>query len=99
MTLHPEVQDKAQAEIDAVVGQSRLPTFSDRPNLPYVEAVIQEVLRIHTVAPISAWLSTIFICSLLITLYYEDTPHVANRDDIFQGYLIPKGSSVLVNLW
>lgn len=35
MTLHPEVQRKAQAEIDAVIGNDRLPNFEDREDLPY----------------------------------------------------------------
>jgi cytochrome P450 len=52
MTLYPEAQRKAQAEIDAVIGTSRLPTFADRPSLPYVDALIKEVLRWHPVAPI-----------------------------------------------
>ncbi|KAI0069200.1 cytochrome P450 [Artomyces pyxidatus] len=52
MTLYPETQRKAQAEIDAVVGSDRLPTFSDRPNLPYVEALFSETLRWGTVAPL-----------------------------------------------
>ncbi|KIX99846.1 uncharacterized protein Z520_04482 [Fonsecaea multimorphosa CBS 102226] len=51
MTLYPEVQRKAQAEIDATIGSSRLPTFSDRAALPYVDALIKEVLRWHPVAP------------------------------------------------
>jgi cytochrome P450 len=51
MALFPEVQTKAQAEIDQVVGSSRLPQFEDRPNLPYVDAVIKEVLRWHPVTP------------------------------------------------
>ena len=51
MALFPEVQKKAQAEIDRVVGTDRLPTFSDRDDLPYVDAVVKEVLRWHPVAP------------------------------------------------
>lgn len=39
MSLYPEVQLRAQAEIDAVVGNDRLPTFSDRESLPYVNAL------------------------------------------------------------
>jgi len=50
MTLHPQVLSRAQAEIDSVVGSDRLPTLSDRPNLPYVEAVYKEVLRWNPVA-------------------------------------------------
>lgn len=45
MVMNPEVIKKAQEEIDRVVGHDRLPSFSDRPNLPYVEALCKEVLR------------------------------------------------------
>jgi cytochrome P450 len=45
MTLFPDKQEKAQQEIDTVVGPNRLPEFSDRASLPYLEAVLQEVLR------------------------------------------------------
>ncbi|KAH9039868.1 cytochrome P450, partial [Lactarius pseudohatsudake] len=52
MALYPEVQRAAQAEIDAVLGDSRLPDFSDEDKLPYVSAVLKEVLRWHPVAPL-----------------------------------------------
>lgn len=55
MMLHPEVQRKAQAEIDRVVGKDRLPDFADRDNLPYVEAVVKELIRYHTVIPAGAY--------------------------------------------
>lgn len=45
MLLFPEVQARAQQEIDAVVGSGRLPTWGDEQNLPYVRSVIKEVLR------------------------------------------------------
>lgn len=45
MVAFPEVQSRAQAELDAVVGRGRLPTFADAPRLPYVWAIIKEVLR------------------------------------------------------
>jgi cytochrome P450 len=48
MTLYPEVLRKAQAEIDQIVGNSRLPGFSDEAALPYVQAVLKEVLRWHS---------------------------------------------------
>ena len=53
MTLYPEVQKKAQAEIDAVVGQNRLPDFYDRPSLPYINAVVKELSRWNLVVPLS----------------------------------------------
>ena len=52
---YPEVQKKAQAEIDAVVGRERLPTLADRPNLPYVEAIMSETLRWGPVAPMGEY--------------------------------------------
>ena len=45
MVAFPEVQRRAQAELDVVVGHGRLPTFADAPRLPYVRAVIKEVFR------------------------------------------------------
>lgn len=53
MSLYPEIQRKAQAEIDQVIGQDRLPTFSDRPNLPYIEALLMELLRWQPVVPMA----------------------------------------------
>ena len=50
-----EVQKKAQAEIDAVVGNDRLPTLSDRSHLPYINAVVTEVLRWNSVAPLGSY--------------------------------------------
>ncbi|KAK1227831.1 hypothetical protein PQX77_009144 [Marasmius sp. AFHP31] len=51
MTLFPETQRTAQAEIDRVVGQGRLPEFRDRESLVYVEAVLREVQRWQPVVP------------------------------------------------
>jgi hypothetical protein len=45
MTLFPDKQEKAQQEMDTVVGRNRLPEFSDRDSLHYLEALLQEVLR------------------------------------------------------
>ncbi len=53
MALYPEAQQKAQEELDRVVGSSRLPDFSDRDSLPYVNALIKEILRWHVGIPIS----------------------------------------------
>lgn len=52
MVLFPEAQRKAQEEIDSVIGQDRLPGFDDRPRLPYVNCLLQEVLRWHPVVPL-----------------------------------------------
>lgn len=53
MANYPEVQKMAQEELDAVVG-NRLPTFEDAPNLPYLRALIKELLRWHNIGPLAA---------------------------------------------
>lgn len=45
MALFPEARAAAQEEIDRVVGPDRLPTWEDEKNLPYVRAMVKEVLR------------------------------------------------------
>ena len=50
MAMHRSVQTKAQAELDACIGtgeDARLPTFEDRPQLPYLEHVLWEVCTPH----------------------------------------------------
>jgi len=45
MTCYPEIQDKAQAELDRVVGKGQLPDYSDEAALPYISALVKETLR------------------------------------------------------
>ena len=52
MAKFPEIQKRAQAEVDAVCS-GRLPTMADRPRLPYVDAILSEVLRWVSIAPVS----------------------------------------------
>jgi cytochrome P450 len=75
MTRNPDVQRKAWKEIESVCGPDRLPTFSDRDMLPYVEYIIQETLRQNPAAPLGL-------------------PHKSAEDDYYNGYLIPKGTSL-----
>ena len=51
MTLYPEIARRVQAEIDQVIGDSRLPALTDRPSLPYTQATILEAMRWHAVVP------------------------------------------------
>ncbi|RPD77552.1 cytochrome P450 [Lentinus tigrinus ALCF2SS1-7] len=52
MALNPDIQWKAQAELESVIGMYRLPTHRDRASLPYVSAVLKESLRWHNVMPL-----------------------------------------------
>lgn len=56
MVLFPDVQRRAQKELDEVVGRDRLPSISDKTSgrLQYIEAVVKETLRWNSVAPLGA---------------------------------------------
>jgi cytochrome P450 len=54
MAMHPELQAKAQTEVDSVLHDKRLPDMDDRPSMPYVHAIVKEVLRWRSVAPLGA---------------------------------------------
>ncbi|XP_070844320.1 cytochrome P450 2U1 [Chaetodon trifascialis] len=53
MVLHPDVQDRVQAEIDEVVGTQRVPSLTDKGSLPFTEATIMEVQRLTVVVPLA----------------------------------------------
>ena len=53
MVTWPDVQKKAQSELDAVIGEDRVPDFSDYEKLPYVAAIVKESMRWRPVAPLS----------------------------------------------
>ncbi|RSL63722.1 hypothetical protein CEP54_005010 [Fusarium duplospermum] len=52
MVLHPEIQEKARSQLDSVIGPDRLPNFSDRASLPYIEHIVQEIYRWSPLAPL-----------------------------------------------
>ncbi|EPT00007.1 hypothetical protein FOMPIDRAFT_1050098 [Fomitopsis schrenkii] len=80
MVLYPDVYQKAQAEVDRVIGKDRLPTQDDRTKMPYIECILKEVYRWHPPIPLGL-------------------PHFVTEDDEYEGYWIPKGTTVMTNLW
>ena len=97
MALYPEVQKKAQAEIDAVVGTDRLPDFHDRPSLPYINAVLKESSRWNLVLPLGRPFVVVIIATILRCS--EGVPHMSTTDDEYNGFYIPKGTVVMGNSW
>ncbi|KAL9712316.1 hypothetical protein Ac2012v2_003552 [Leucoagaricus gongylophorus] len=79
MALYPQAQKKAQEELDRVIG-NRLPEFNDRPNLPYINAMVKESLRWQLVTPLAV-------------------AHMATEADEYNGYYIPKGTTIFGNSW
>ena len=80
MVLNPSVMEKAQEELDRVVGKGRLPDFSDREDLPYIDAIVKEIIRWNPPPPIGV-------------------PSRVTQDDVYQGYFIPAGATVVQNIW
>jgi cytochrome P450 family 78 subfamily A len=54
MALHPDIQAKVQAELDAVVGD-RAVEDADVANLPYIQSIVKETLRMHPPGPLLSW--------------------------------------------
>ncbi|KAH6919340.1 cytochrome P450 98A3 [Coprinopsis sp. MPI-PUGE-AT-0042] len=53
LAMHPDVQRRAQEEIDTTIGPYRLPDFDDYERLPYLQALVKEVVRMWPVAPLA----------------------------------------------
>ena len=66
---YPEIQAKAQKELDQVTGLARLPDFSDRDKLPYIDTILAEVLRWNPVSPFGR--PSFCIDQVLFTILYE----------------------------
>lgn len=101
MTLYPDVQRRAQEQLDSVVGTDKLPNFGDRERLPYIEALVKEVLRWNPVTPLGMCLYFLFnVANMKPSMTaYLGAPHRLLEDDVHDGYFIPKGSSVIANIW
>ncbi|KZT12005.1 cytochrome P450 [Laetiporus sulphureus 93-53] len=52
VTCYPDIQKKAQAEIDKVIGRARLPVMTDESNLPYIGCLIKELHRFNPIVPL-----------------------------------------------
>ena len=55
MVLHQDIQTKARQEIDTCIGQHGHLRDSDVPNLPFLQAIVKEVLRLHPPGPLLSW--------------------------------------------
>ena len=83
--VRPEIQTMAQEELDAVTERVRLPTFEDRPRLPFVDAICKEVLRWRPVSPIGEFTTRLSQHEGMTTIDRFSTL------DVYRGFFIPKG--------
>ncbi|KAK7053208.1 hypothetical protein VNI00_003827 [Paramarasmius palmivorus] len=79
MLLYPNVQIKAQTILDSAL-HGRLPEYTDHGTVPYIDALLDEVVRWMPVAPMA-------------------TPHALIEDDVYNGYVLPKGATCIANVW
>ncbi|KAH6795335.1 hypothetical protein C2S51_036321 [Perilla frutescens var. frutescens] len=77
---HPHIAKKAKAELDKVIGRKRWVEEKDLTQLPYIDAIVMETLRLH---PLATFL----------------TYHYSIEDSKVAGYDMPKGTTVLINIW
>ncbi|EIM81916.1 cytochrome P450 [Stereum hirsutum FP-91666 SS1] len=89
MVLNPEVQSRAHAELDALLGSPsssgdselhRLPTAKDRGQLSFVDAIVKEVWRWNPSVPLGL-------------------AHRVTQDDVYKGMFIEAGTTVYPNIW
>ncbi|EUC58425.1 cytochrome P450 family protein [Rhizoctonia solani AG-3 Rhs1AP] len=78
MTLYPNIQEKAQLELDTVLGPGTIPTISDRERLPYINNLILELFRWRPILPIA-----------IPHVCYEDD--VYKGYDILKGDIVAMG--------
>lgn len=83
LACFPQVQRKAQEEMDRVIGRDRSPTWEDidQGSLPYLTALVKEVLRWRTVTALAG------------------IPHANTKDIEYKGYYFPAGTSFTGNTW
>lgn len=79
MVLHPAVQVKAQAELDSVIGSGRLPDYNDRPSMPYINAIVKEVLRWNPVAPLGDYSPLMAMINGVDAFFFRSSPYGHQR--------------------
>ncbi|XP_020229842.1 cytochrome P450 78A4 [Cajanus cajan] len=94
MVLHQDVQKKAREEIDTCIGENSHVRDSDIPNLPYLQAIVKEVLRLHPPGPLLSW------ARLAVHDVHVDKVHVpAGTTAMVNMWAISHDSSIWEDPW
>ncbi|KAG1736225.1 cytochrome P450 [Suillus lakei] len=94
----PDEQAKVQAELDAVIGRLRAPTFADQEYLPRLQAFISEALRWRPVNPGGESLHFQFV-PRYNNIHAAGVAHRTTEDVIWENYCIPADTTVYGNHW
>ncbi|CAL4887753.1 unnamed protein product [Urochloa decumbens] len=76
---NPQVMEKVKGELRTVLGKKAQVEESDIAQLPYLQAVVKEVLRLYP---------------SVVTPFYRAQATVQ-----VQGYTIPEGTTIILNIW
>ncbi|XP_014383217.1 cytochrome P450 2J6-like isoform X3 [Alligator sinensis] len=93
MVAYPDVQEKVQQELDAVLGSSQLICYEDRKKVPYTNAVIHEIQRFSNIIPVGLPR----VCAKNTMLLGFPLAKVLSCMTLSNGR--PLGSSTLVTSW
>ncbi|KAJ7225444.1 cytochrome P450 [Mycena pura] len=108
MALHPEVQARGQEDIDKVIGhEQRLPLFTDRPRLPSIDYICYEVIPLFVISlsNLTCFVTAAIKMATCDSSRVRSLPWGLNlfdcvpEEDVYKGYRIPKGTTVLPNVW
>ncbi|NXU13964.1 CP2J6 protein, partial [Pardalotus punctatus] len=82
MVIYPDIQEKVQKELDAVVGSSHVFCYEDRKKLPYTNAVIHEIQRYSNILLIALPRLSVKDTELLGYHVPKNTIILANIDSV-----------------
>lgn len=96
LSVYPEYQERARHEIESIVGTTRLPELEDFKHMPFVDALIKEVIRIRPAFPIGVpHLTTEEIRVSLFLIYAFACSHEGDKQ--YKEYVVPKNTTVILN--
>ena len=102
ISSHPEVQARAHAELDKVIGRDYWPSAEDEQRLPYIRAIIKEVRcdTMHLRFKFSLLTSRLSPQVLRAhSPFWIPSPHFSTEDFVYNGMYIPKNTVLISNLY
>lgn len=99
---YPHVQERAQRQIDAVVGEERSPRWSDFEELPYINMIMKEAHRWRANIPLGVPHALGEGTTSRFYIRYTANPHADVWVDSGDGdgaLFLPKGSTLITNVW
>ena len=98
--LFPHIQERAQLELESVIGTERLPCVRDRKRLPYIEGLLKELYRWKPIGPLCKSITIASESAQWFTMHCNaGMPHSVMQEEEYMGYKIPKGATVVANTW